>query len=69
MRAYCIKSFGKYKILKRVYRKSDDYRADFRNWTSLFGGFGSVVGPIVGALMIGLSINGLIPMDLNSGNN
>jgi ribose transport system permease protein len=32
--------------------------------TSLFGGFGSVVGSIVGALMIGLINNGLILMGL-----
>ena len=32
--------------------------------TSLFGGFGSVIGSIVGALMIGLINNGLILMGL-----
>jgi ribose transport system permease protein len=32
--------------------------------TSLFGGFGSVVGSIMGALMIGLINNGLILMGL-----
>jgi ribose/xylose/arabinose/galactoside ABC-type transport system permease subunit len=37
--------------------------------TSLFGGFGSVVGSIVGALMIGLINNGLILMGSNSASN
>ena len=32
--------------------------------SSLFGGFGSVVRSIAGALMIGLINNGLIPMGL-----
>jgi hypothetical protein len=32
--------------------------------TSLFGGFGSVVGSIIGTLMIGLINNGLILMGL-----
>jgi ribose transport system permease protein len=32
--------------------------------TSLFGGFGSVIGSVVGALMIGLINNGLILMGL-----
>jgi ribose transport system permease protein len=32
--------------------------------TSLFGGFGSVIGSIMGALMIGLINNGLILMGL-----
>jgi ribose transport system permease protein len=38
--------------------------AAVRGGTSLFGGYGTVIGTIVGALMIGLINNGLILMGL-----